>query len=64
MTSNNDVIPTRENILSYPYNSQELWLFKEINSKFYLEIKKGKYKTVHMLSVGETPKTDSILALL
>ena len=60
----NDVIPTRKNIHSYPYNCQELWLFKEINSKFYLEIKKGKYKTVHMLSVGETPKTDSILALL
>ena len=64
MTSNNDVIPTRENIRSYPYNCQELWLFKEINSKFYLEIKKGKYKTVHMLSVGEAPKTDSTLVLL
>ena len=38
----NDVIPTRKNIHSYPYNCQELWLFKEINSKFYLEIKKGK----------------------
>ena len=56
MTSNNDVIPTRENIRSYPYNCQELWLFKEINSKFYLEIKKGNTKPYTCFQLGKPLK--------
>ena len=62
VTSNRDVIPTNK---KYPLSSLQLprtsTLFKEINST---KTKRGKHKTIHMLSVGTAPETYSILALL
>ena len=62
LTSNRDVIPTNK---KYPLSSLQLprtsTLFKEINST---KTKRGKQKTIHMLSVGTAPETYSILALL